>query len=97
MDSWKRAARAEAWRRYVLARDEMGDIAAEAEAHGSEASDESEEARQRKNCLLKVRYATSQEAEEAAGLCTRLGTISVEAYACPYCGGWHLTARPWRG
>ena len=59
------------------------------------ASDEFGEA-QRRTCAAKNRYATREDAEEAARTCTTNGRRTLRVYRCDYCDGWHLTSKPER-
>lgn len=45
------------------------------------------------SCGSKVRYPAKRIALDAAGNVFRRRGVSVRAYRCHHCGGWHLTKR----
>jgi hypothetical protein len=43
-------------------------------------------------CKRKRRFSTEREAENAAYQ-ARMDGRALGVYACPWCGGWHLTSK----
>lgn len=73
----------------------LDDLFAAEERRGAQAASEKEEARRRKSCESKNRYATQGEARQAIAACEAHGRRGLSTYRCPYCDGWHLTSHPW--
>jgi ribosomal protein L32 len=44
-----------------------------------------------RSCARKVRYKTEREARHIVEKRARAQGVSLRAYKCPTCGGWHLT------
>jgi hypothetical protein len=48
--------------------------------------------KQLEDCKRKVRYASEREADDAAYRKRMEEGVRLGVYACPWCGGWHLTS-----
>ena len=73
----------------------MDDVFARESKRRSRAAEQKEEARRKKACESKNRYASKFDAEVAINACADYGSTGLSAYKCPYCNGWHLTSHPW--
>ena len=43
------------------------------------------------DCVDKTRWESERRARHAARVVSSEGGEQMRAYACPYCGGWHIT------
>lgn len=96
MGSRKRSARAKERTEFFEGLGGMDDVFAKEDERERRQAEEQEEARRYKACLSKQRYDTRSEAEATAALCAAHGRGGLQVYRCNYCGGWHLTSRPWK-
>lgn len=47
-------------------------------------------------CGRKKRYETEMDAMARVNMSKLIAGVSLRAYKCPYCDGWHLTSKPKR-
>lgn len=47
-----------------------------------------------RGCLSKARYRSEKKAERSITRIRRKRRVSLHAYYCEQCAGWHLTKRP---
>ncbi len=51
------------------------------------------EGRRERQCDGKIRHATEREARAAAKRTHKIHKCRFDAYACPFCAGWHVGTR----